>query len=110
MRINILGTEYELNLVKSTDFDFEERSGLIKTQRKKIFVRTDYDEDDGDSYVREVILHELIHGFLFESGLWANSNDIEGWAINEEMVDWFAHQMPKIMKLYSEILEELQIR
>ena len=38
------------------------------------------------------IRHEIVHAFLFESGLAENSE----WAQNEEMVDWFACQAPKI--------------
>lgn len=44
--------------------------------------------------------------FLFESGLDANSNGIEAWASNEEMVDWIAIQMPKIVNAYEEIIKE----
>ena len=36
--------------------------------------------------------HEIIHAFLFESGIAENSC----WATNEEMVDWFARQWHKI--------------
>ena len=36
---------------------------------------------------KKVIRHELVHAFLFESGLSVNS-----WADNEEIVDWIAIQ------------------
>ena len=48
-------------------------------------------------YKKVVIRHELIHAFLFESGL-----DAASWAMNEEMVDWFALQAPKLMKAFEE--------
>lgn len=38
-----------------------------------------------------MIRHELVHAFLFESGLSVNS-----WADNEEIVDWIAIQFPKL--------------
>ena len=47
--------------------------------------------------------------FLFESGLDQNSNLCESWAINEEMVDWMAIQMPKIMNIYDSITNEVII-
>lgn len=52
-----------------------------------------------------VLRHELIHAFLSESGLADSSNgtDEDGWATNEEMVDWFARQSPKIFRLYKEL-------
>ena len=42
--------------------------------------------------------HEIIHAFLFESGLAENSN----WAQNEEMVDFFAIQFPKLLKAFEQ--------
>lgn len=42
--------------------------------------------------------HELIHAFLFESGL----ADDSGWAVNEAMVDYFARQFPKMLKASQE--------
>ena len=40
----------------------------------------------------------MIHAFLHESGLAVNSD----WAQNEEMVDWFALQAPKLFKAFKE--------
>ena len=52
-----------------------------------------------EEYKKTVIRHEIIHAFLYESGLEGNTNDSENWAQNEEMVDWIAIQFPKILKL-----------
>lgn len=41
---------------------------------------------------------------MYESGLGYDSHDIENWAMNEEMTDWFAIQMPKIMQAYESII------
>lgn len=51
-------------------------------------------------YKKLVIRHEIIHAFLYESGLEANTNNSENWAQNKEMVDWIAIQFPKIMKVF----------
>ena len=58
-----------------------------------------------DEYIdmRRVVRHEIVHAFLMESGLDANANAVENWATNEEMVDWFAIQSPKIFKVYKEL-------
>ena len=45
----------------------------------------------------------IIHAFLLESGLDSNSNSADSWAVNEEMVDWFAIQSPKIFKLFNKL-------
>ncbi|MGL5549337.1 MAG: hypothetical protein ACRC17_05685 [Culicoidibacterales bacterium] len=43
---------------------------------------------------KETVRHEVIHAFLSESGLRDSSTN--AWAVNEEMVDWFAIQWHKI--------------
>lgn len=49
-------------------------------------------------YMKVVARHEIEHAFLYQSGLAQNSGEIAGgWAMNEEMVDWHAIQMPKIV-------------
>lgn len=55
--------------------------------------------EDLDVYKRSVVRHELIHAFLDECGLKQSSN----WARNEEMVDFFAIQFPKLMQLCIEL-------
>lgn len=62
---------------------------------------------DGESYEdlelwqRKTLRHEIVHAFLYESGLWQNSfND---WARNEEMTDWIALQFEKILGVFIEL-------
>ena len=50
-----------------------------------------------------VVRHEIIHAFLYESGLGESALETSSWATNEEMVDWFARQGPKIFKVYKEL-------
>lgn len=40
---------------------------------------------------------------MYESGLWADSNHSENWATNEEMIDWYAIQSPKIHKVFEKL-------
>ena len=47
--------------------------------------------------------HEVLHAFLFESGLSETAGFSGCWATNEEMVDWFAIQSPKIFEVFSEL-------
>lgn len=47
---------------------------------------------------KETLRHEIVHAFLYESGLSGSSSKIEGgWATNEEMVDWIAIQANKLI-------------
>lgn len=99
MHVNILGTSYEIKRVdKVDDESLENCDGYCDSSVKKIVVENFKHEknslEDLESYAKQVIRHELIHAFLNESGLQTCSN----WAKNEEMVDFFAIQIPKIIK------------
>lgn len=57
-----------------------------------------------EAYRKKTLRHEIMHAFLNESGLSDDSNRFDGaWAKNEEMVDWFAIQSPKIFKVFVEL-------
>ena len=64
-------------------------------------------EDATDGAAADVfactVRHEVIHAYLSESGLNSSSNGVECWVRNEEMVDWFAVQIPKIVKTFNEL-------
>ena len=53
-------------------------------------------------YKKKVLRHEIIHAFLYESGLWNNSGDAKSWGWNEEITDWIAIQSPKLFKAFKE--------
>lgn len=53
---------------------------------------------DFEAYRRKVMRHEIIHAFLFESGLHENFTHDMGH--DETYVDWFAVQFPKIKKVF----------
>lgn len=63
---------------------------------------------DMEAYIRKVLRHEIVHAFLFESGLFESTCPAEAWAKNEEMVDWIARQGQKIYEAWKEagVLEE----
>ena len=53
--------------------------------------------------MKNTLRHEILHAYLEESGLSANSNSTVTWAQNEEMVEWFSIQAPKIYMTYMEV-------
>ena len=60
-------------------------------------------------YPEGIIRHEIIHAFLFESGLGFNVEN-RPLGQSETMVDWFALQYPKIKKVFEELgVEEGQM-
>lgn len=105
-KINILGTEYTIfSNVSEQEKPFMKGSdGLTDFTTKEIFVAI---LDDGDPmnmqnmkvYEDRTIRHEIVHAFLFESGLDHNTE----WARNEEIVDWIAIQSPKLFKIFDEM-------
>ncbi len=54
--------------------------------------------------MKKNLRHEIVHAFLNESGLGVNTHVPRcPWTQNEEMVDWFAIQLPKIYKVMNEL-------
>lgn len=110
-KINILGCEWNVkfgdekgfpNLANADGYtDLSVREIVVddmKASRGQIGAKADL-----ESYQKQVVRHEIIHAFLLESGLDSNSNSADSWAVNEEMVDWFAIQSPKIFKLFNKL-------
>ncbi len=102
--VKVLGTEYEIISADPEHKDLHDsgHDGVCDYLTHKILISnlSDWDEtaDRKAEYTREILRHEIIHAFLFESGLGYNTEKARHWAMNEEMVDFFALQFPKIMK------------
>ena len=115
MKVNILGTEYTIETHKLSEDEFMVKNkfvGYCREVEKKIVIADTseekyfegMDEKSQKKYWKTVCRHEIIHAFLNESGLSDSSNCYDGaWAKNEEMVDWFAVQSPKIFKVFAEL-------
>lgn len=105
--VNILGTEYEIIIDAPDEMLPEDVDGAMDHSVKRIVVaKFESDRDsvkDLDVYRKKVLRHEIIHAFLFESGLWNNSGNVTAWGQSEEITDWFAIQSPKIMKVFEEL-------
>ena len=105
MKVNVLGTEYtihfipedELNILTDCDGYCDE---TVKELVVKQYKRGDAGSKKGlDVQEKKNFRHEIIHAFLCESGLAENSP----WAQDEEMVDWFARQAPKLVQAWQEV-------
>lgn len=115
MKVNILGTEYEINRYNYKELEIFERDGIdgyCDSITKEIAIcalfthpNFKYEEREYCGLIeKDVLRHEIVHAFLNESGLRDSSGIItnQGWAKNEEMVDWIALQFPKILKAFQE--------
>lgn len=105
LKIDILGTEYTI-LKKSKDEDplLNSCDGYCDKTSHQIVVTIKDDEcelDDFDVYQKKILRHEIIHAFLFESGLHENwKHDTFGH--DESYVDWIAIQFPKLLKAFQD--------
>ena len=114
MKVNILGTGYEI-IVKKYDEDeaFERRSidGYCDGYTKQIVICDmatykgwDHEpKETREAAQKHTVRHEIVHAFLDESGLQDSTGSYDcGWAKNEEMIDWIAAQGAKIYKSWQE--------
>ncbi|HBG7065081.1 TPA: hypothetical protein KQ965_003651 [Clostridioides difficile] len=105
MDVDILGAKY--TIVKDCTKDKEpllaKFDGFMDDTVNKIIIakmeHSDESLKDLNFYEKQVLRHEVIHAFLSESGLKGNSD----WARNEEMVDYFAIQFPKMLKVFMKL-------
>lgn len=120
VKISILGTVYTIVMeTKNDNKRYEACDGYCDPYAKEIHLRIhsskDSDRDitsldDESMRLSELnsLRHELVHCFMHESGLSHNSNYACQWAMNEEMIDWIALQMPKIMTAYENACSQLK--
>ena len=112
-KVSILGTEYR---IRFDDYNSPELKGKSRFgytfYDEKLIVCEDFDTDEEwkseseevkSSRRKSVLRHEITHAFLMESGVAQNSNSTDAWAMNEEMVDWFAIQSPKIFAVFQKL-------
>lgn len=55
-----------------------------------------------DIHEKGALRHEIVHAFLYESGLANDSCTVKAWSMNEEMIDWIAFQHEKMHKAFEE--------
>jgi len=108
--VNVLGTRYTIAFKSEKEEErLEENWGFCDFYAKEIYIRDDIEEEAKDNcrnleeFKKKVIRHEIIHAFLYESGLRENTHRTDAWAEDEEMVDWIAIQMPKLTKIFNEL-------
>lgn len=111
MEVKVLGTNYEIISVEETNDNLEkypllkENSGYTDITTKQIYILKYKTTEDTfiklDVLYKKTLRHELVHAFLYESGLFNNTNS--DWAKNEEVVDWIAIQFEKMLKVFIEL-------
>lgn len=108
-KVNILGTEYTIKEATiEEDYKLEEANGYCDVTTKEIVVEKIKEDKftvkDTKAFTDKVLRHEIIHAFLYESGLHTSTEN--QWSINEEMIDWIAIQLPKIIDVLINLNKE----
>jgi hypothetical protein len=104
-KVNILGAIYTIKARSSSEDELlKDCDGYCDWTTKEIVLEREFGGTlhDMDVYVRKVLRHEIVHAFFLESGLNESSGHSDAWAMNEEMVDWFARQGQKIYDAWRE--------
>lgn len=103
--VNILGTKYTVSVKKREDDEcLKDCDGYCDKTSKRIVVVAKADDsnlDNYDEYLKKITRHEIIHAFLYESGLHENFEHRQ-WGHDETTVDWIAVQFPKMLKAFEE--------
>lgn len=104
--VSVLGTDYSvyMDVTSEDDAILRDCDGYCDHTSHKIVVcaqENDSDIDDYEAYRKKVMRHELIHAFLFESGLDGDSVwQVSGQVHPEQTVEWIAVQFPKILAAF----------
>ena len=103
LKIDVLGTEYTiLKKSKAEDAYLNNCDGYCDKSSHTIVVTVREDDcelTNFDVYQKKILRHEIIHAFLFESGLHENwKHDQCGH--DETYVDWIAVQFPKLLNAF----------
>ena len=102
MKINILGAEYEvLYQTEEENSKLRENDAICELYTKQIILAKKphdiMDFDNIEEYWKKTLRHEIVHAFIFESGLSVNCN----W--NEELIaDWIALQSSKLNEAFKQ--------
>ena len=107
--LNVLGTNYAVykGVARSDDKVLETCAGYCDRTAKRIVVAAvdaECECGEPDEYTRYILRHEIIHAFLYESGIGGDTVwDIEGQDHPEHMVEWIAMQFEKMMKAFKAV-------
>lgn len=105
MKINILGAKWNIEY-RNADADpgLDGGGGYTDPSANLIVIankRKDDDVLDFKEIQKRCLRHEIVHAFLFESGLGPNFEHPQ-YGHEETMIDWIAIQFPKILKAFKE--------
>lgn len=106
MQLNILGSEWTIEY-RNADIDpiLQDGNGGYTDPSINLIVISNKGKDDDvvdfSKIQKRYLRHEIVHAFLFESGLGFNFEHNE-FGHEETMIDWIAIQFSKILEVFKE--------
>lgn len=106
MKLNILGSEWTIEY-RNVDIDpiLQDGNGGYTDLSINLIVISnkgnDNDVADFSKIQKRYLRHEIIHAFLYESGMGPNFTHPQ-FGHDETYVDWIAIQFPKILEVFKE--------
>ena len=102
MIVDILGTKYDVRIRnEKEDPELKNLNGYCMTLSKTITVDDKRNNIEGqDDITKRTLRHEILHAFFYESG---PDNEAPWSSAEEQLVDWIALQLPKIVKACQEV-------
>lgn len=101
-KIDILGTEYRIIYRTPEEYeDLKEEDGGLCDSEGRVIVMNSKVSSESPSHKSD-LRHEIIHAYLFESGLsfnWTHPT----FGHDETYVDWIAIQFPKLLRTFREV-------
>lgn len=110
--VDVLGTRYKIEIHKISEDSYLEENKFdgYCSEYQKLIVIADVNEEkyfacsnqtERKTIENRILRHGIVHAFLNESRLSDCAMQYsQAWAKNEEMVDWMAVQIPKIIEAY----------
>ncbi len=104
MTVNILGTRYAIHFKSpKEDETLNECDGYCDSSNHSIVVTTKNGNlGNFEAYQKKCLRHEIVHAFMFESGLGCNWEH-KNYGQEETVVDWVAVQFPKMLEVFRKV-------
>ena len=103
MKVDILGTEYTIVEKEDERFEALDAVGFCEWWTKEIYIKKGIEETNEtmkglNKFKENIIKHEIVHAFLFESGM-------QNYERDEQIVEWIARNIEKINKALEQAKE-----
>lgn len=95
--VNILGKPYTIKFTADWSKEDKDCAAIINYEHQTILIDENVIKNDWWFLsFKCTLIHEIIHGFMEESGLCRTIDEKDSWVQNEDNIEWFSKQWDKI--------------